>query len=203
MHDDIRRVLGSVAADLWGAPPKKTPAAPESAPAAVSAPPLERLWVSADETVDWTEVLAHDEPTDGLTSPESWTLYRRYAHQVLSGDPESYLAVLKAADPLKDLTPWAEKFDVACVDANTLRVAFSALPALTEREGRRYIAGMALRIARDLFALLPVLQVEITALCGDKQLMRLPCERAELQKVRFGFIDPVEFAMQCGAEFSE
>lgn len=205
MHDDLRRSLGNIVGDLWGTP------SPEPAPAAVQAPvqdekpafPLfEQLWKAVDETVDWTEVLTHANPTDGLTPPETWALYRRHAAQVLAGNPEAYLAVLKAVDPLKDLTPWAEKFDVACRDADSLHVTFTAISALWEAEGEKYLAGMSLRIARDLFALLPILQAEITVVCAETQLLNVAFDRQELQKVRFCFIDPEEFVIRCGGVFT-
>lgn len=199
--DDIRRTLGGVARDLWGNP-GSTEAAAAAQPSAPVFPPFEQLWSSVDETVDWTEILTHDTPNDGLTTSAQWAMYRRYAAQVLNGDPAAYLAVLKLADPLKDLTSWAEKFDTVCVSADMLRVTFTAIPALLQREGERYPAGMSLRIARDLMALLPVLQVEVVTRCEGKPCMQVVFERSELQKVRFGFIDPVRFALQCGATFS-
>ena len=200
MADDIRCTLGSVAQDLWGTP-RSAECADSAQPPAPVFPPFDQLWSSVDETVDWMEMLAHDMPNDGLTTSAQWATYRRYAAQVLNGDPAAYLAVLKLADPLKDLTPWAEKFDTVCVSADMLRVTFTAIPELLQREGSRYPAGMSLRIARDLMALLPVLQVEVLTWCEDKPCMQVLFERSELQKVRFGFIDPVGFALQCGATF--
>ncbi|MGN0971258.1 MAG: hypothetical protein ACI4OY_04825, partial [Aristaeellaceae bacterium] len=98
MPDKLTRSLGSIVDDLWGTPiPRPAAAAKgDSAPAAPRAsapsfPPFEQLWKAVDETVDWTEVLAHDAPNDGLTAPEAWAQYRRYAAQVLAGDPEAYL----------------------------------------------------------------------------------------------------------------
>ena len=201
MHHNLHRSLAGVASDLWGTPAPKSPTK-DSAPTAAF-PPFEQLWSRVDDTVDWTEVLAHPTPTDGLTTPETWNLYRRYADKVLLGDAESYLAVLKATDPLQDLTPWAEKFDVACTNAELLKVTFTAVPDLVDSEGWRYLSGMALRIARDLFALLPITQVDVTVLCNGNQKLHVTFERSELQKVRFGFIDPVDFALQCGAVFTE
>lgn len=202
MADELRRSLSCIVSDLWGTPSPAEATVPDASPAPAF-PPFAQLWSAVDETVDWTEALVHDTPTDALTSPEKWTLYRRYAPQVLEGDPKAYLAVLKAVDPLQDLTPWADKFDVACVDADALRVTFTAMPALYRREGRRYIAGMSLRIARDLLALLPLLRVEVTAQCEGSERMHVTFERSELQKVRFSFIDPVDFCAQCGAVFTE
>lgn len=200
MPDDLRRSLSNVAQDLWGV--RKAPAPHSAAPCTTpDFPPFEQLWSAVDETVDWTEILTHAAPTDGLTAPESWRMYRRYAQRVLDGDPQAYLAVLTAVDPLKDLTPWAEKLEVICSDADTLRVLFTAIPTLSQREGQRYWAGMSLRIARDLLALLPALQVDVTVLSSDASCMTVRFARAELQKVRFSFIDPVDFALQCGADF--
>ena len=210
MPDKLTRSLGSIVDDLWGTPvPRPAAAAPDApAPAAPKAsapafPPFEQLWKAVDETVDWTGVLAHDTPNDGLTSPEVWALYRQYAARVLAGEPEAYLAVLKAADPLRDLTPWAEKLDVVCRNADCLHVTVTLLPALLKKEGRRYPAGMCLRAARDLFALLPVVRVEAEAVCDGKPLMQVPFERPELQKVRFAFVEPETFVTQCGGAFHD
>lgn len=203
MHDHLRRSLGNIVDDLWGTPAPAAPAAPIEPEKPVQKaqpafPPFEQLWKAVDETVDWTEVLAHANPTDGLTPPETWALYRQHAAQVLSGDPESYLAVLKAVDPLKDLTPWAEKFDVVCRDADSLHVTFAAIPGLWESNGEQYLAGMLLRISRDLFALLPILQVEAEAVVSGETHLAVTFHRSELAKVRFAYIDPVSFVHQCG-----
>ena len=210
MPEKLTRTLGSIVDDLWGTPVPRPASAAKAAPApaaprtsAPSFPPFEQLWKAVDETVDWTEVLSHDAPNDGLTSPEAWAQYRRYAAQVLAGEPEAYLAVLKAADPLRDLTPWAEKLDVACRDADCLHVTVTLLPALLQKEGRRYPAGMCLRAARDLFALLPVVRVEAEGVCDGQPLMQVPFERPELQKVRFAFVEPEAFVAQCGGTFAE
>jgi len=57
---------------------------------------------------------------------------------------------------------------------------------------------MALRIARDFFAALPVLTVEVTAVQDETTLLTVTFTRALMNKVRFAFIDPVEFVTECG-----
>ena len=92
---------------------------------------------------------------------------------------------------------------MVCRDADCLHVTVTLLPAMLKKEGRRYPAGMCLRAARDLFALLPVVRVEADAVCGGKPLMQVPFERTELQKVHFAFVEPEAFVQQCGGSFTE
>ena len=201
--------LSDIVDDLWGEAPSSP--APRPRPAAAPQPefpPFQQLWKVADETVDWTDALAREKPVDGLTDPALWALYHHYAAPVLTGDTDAYLAVIEALQPLSDLSAYADggAFDVSAPSAETLHASFQALPRYLnkpEPEARRYLAGMAVRVARDLFALLPVTQVQVDVLQGEKQLLVVCFEKAEMLKVRFAFIDPVDFALQCGGTFAD
>jgi len=200
---DIRRSLlkgmSDILGDLYGeeAAPKATlKSADEPVPAVQPAlPPFCQMWKTADETIDWTDILVSPTPTDGLTPPDKWALYHRHAAAVLKGDTAAYLAVLQAENPMADLTPYVAALDVATVDADTLRATFAPRADL---QGNEYLCGMALRIARDLFAALPVLTVEVTAVQDETTLLTVTFTRALMNKVRFAFIDPVEFVTECG-----
>lgn len=92
------------------------PAAPEKedaeAPEVPELPSFDTFWRTADDTVDWTDALVKREPDDGLTDPELWHFYHEQAEKVLDGDLHAYVAVLKKANPLKDLMPYARGFHV-------------------------------------------------------------------------------------------
>ena len=200
--------LAGIVEDLWGMPPvPKKPqkqAEPLPPPVRPEFPPFETLWKVADETVDWTEALAHAEPTDGLTAPEQWAMYHRHAPAVLRGEVEAYIEVLRAVNPLGDLAHYASGFDVTAESADCLIVRFAALPAYLPEDMekcRRYLAGVSLRAARDLFALLPVMQVKAEAALDGKTLLTVSFEKQEMMKVRFAFIDPVAFVEKCGGVF--
>ncbi len=165
-------------------------------------PPFEALWKTADEVIDWTEALSSAVPTDGLTAPEKWTLYHQQADAVLHGDLTAYLAVLKAANPMSDLMPYVSALDVATVSADELRAVYTVRADLMDGEAKRYLSGMALRIARDLFAVLPVTCVTVVGQDREHQLLTVRFERQELNRVRFAFIDPVEFVTACGGSFA-
>ena len=103
---------------------------------------------------------------------------------------------------MADLMPYVAALDVSTQSADHLRAAFAVRPDLMEGDARRYLSGMALRIARDLFAVLPVTQVTVEARQEDANLLTVGFERRELNKVRFTFIDPVEFVEACGGKFA-
>lgn len=205
--------LYDIVNDLWGSlaqpeAPADAPAKPAHEPEAAiyqeSFPPFEQFWKIADESVDWTEALAHEHSTDGLTSPQLWSFFHEHAARVLDGDVEAYVEVLKASNPLGDLLPYARGFNVKAESADRLTVTFDGLPAYLRRpesERKRYLAGICLRAARDLMALLPACETCVVAREQDQPLLEVTFTRQELQKVRFSFVDPVAFVEACGGVF--
>lgn len=192
------RGLSSIVGDLWGT------SAPEQQHAVPAFPPFEQLWHIADDAVDWTDALVYPTPTDGLTPPARWSVCHQHAAAVLSGDVDAYACILRALPPLEDLAPYAASFDVTAVSADRLDVRMEALaPHLQGTEARRYLAGMALRAARDLFALLPVTQVQAVVACGEKPLLTVSFQRGDMQRIRFAFVDPVDFVLRCGGAFAD
>ena len=206
---DIRRSLlrgmADIVGDLYpgeqsaGTAVYKTADAP--APARQPAlPPFRNLWKTADETIDWTDILVSPTPTDGLTPPDKWAVYHQHAEGVLKGDIAAYLAVLQYENPMADLTPYVSALDVTTVNADTLCASFAVRADLMQKDANTYLCGMALRIARDLFAALPVLTVEVKATQGENALLTASFIRAQMNKVRFAFIDPVAFVKECAKE---
>ena len=195
---------GRAAAEAEAEPEAEAEKTAEEAPAENGRPPFEAFWKMADETVDWTDALASPMPTDGTVTEEQWRIYHEKAEQVLNGDIRAYTDVMRAARPLDDLKPYTAAFKVRAVDADTLSVTFEALPGQlhgTVAEARHYLAGLALRCARDLTALLPVLRVEITGTLAGEELLRVTLTRREMHQVRFAFIDPETYIRDCGGVF--
>lgn len=212
--------MADIAQDLWASLPEAVPAEKPTAvrdeptaPAAQnaeksadSAPkvtyadekslPFTELWKVADEPIDWTEVLSSPIPTDGLVSAEKWAIYRQYADKVLSGDTATYLDVLKAVDPMGDLAPYTSSLSVATRDADVMLATFAVRDDLLDSDGEHYLCGLSLRIARDLFATLPVTHVIVTATQKEQTIRRVDFPRSAMQNARFQFVDPVAFVGQ-------
>lgn len=212
--------MADIAQDLWASLPEAVsaekptavrdeptaPAAQNAEKSADSAPkvtyadekslPFTELWKVADEPIDWTEVLSSPIPTDGLVSAEKWAIYRQYADKVLSGDTATYLDVLKAVDPMGDLAPYTSSLSVATRDADVMLATFAVRDDLLDSDGEHYLCGLSLRIARDLFATLPVTHVIVTATQKEQTIRRVDFPRSAMQNARFQFVDPVAFVGQ-------
>ena len=104
----------AIASDLWRDPPEDVvpePKKQEAKPAKVVVKKpkigIENLWMTADETIEWTDALAHEWPTDGLTPRSLWEFYHKHAEAVLNGDLTAYTEVLRKANPLGELMEYA------------------------------------------------------------------------------------------------
>ena len=208
---DILKKLAAIGSDLWGSPDDTDghdePADAEKKTAFQPAPRrkengISSLWKTADETVDWTDALAHDIPRDGLTGRRLWSFYHKMAEKVLAGDLEAYTEVLKTSNPLGELTEYAEGINIRAPSSDRLESSFICRDELMNENRKLYLAGMGLRIARDLLACLPVNEVKVTAVQDGKTVFSAAYPRQQLLHRNFAFIDPVKFAEECGAEFA-
>ncbi len=164
---------------------------------------LENLWITADETVDWTEALLHETSQDGLTGQKLWSFYHRMAPQVLAGDIEAYAEVLTTVNPLGDLTEYVSGMILRTPDADRLECVFECQPEDLEKYGRDYLGALSLRIARDLLAALPVSEVKITGNLNGTEKVNASFRREQLLKQKMAFLQPADFTEACGGRFGE
>lgn len=205
----LGKILQSTAADLWGgtqdiwSAPKtaggRTPATPKQEEKTVRVKentPVDQLWKVADEVIDWTEVLAYEHSSDGLTSERLWSFYRKHATRVLQGDLAAYVEVLKTCNPLGDMTPYATGIQIRTPSADRLEVRFDCMTDQLTQNRDQYLYGLCLRMARDLFATLPVTEVGVEAWSEGQKLLQVDYTKEQLRKQNFRFLDPVAFAQK-------
>ena len=209
-QNEFMKRMKAIAYDLWGgtlpADDGAAPADPE--PKTTTAPEPEKpkdgiqtIWKTADETIDWTDALAHNTPTDGLTGPRMWAFYHKHAQKVLDGDLDAYTEVLQKANPLGELTEYAENITMRAPSAERLESNFVCKKEQLEKNRKLYLSAMGLRIARDLLACLPVEEVSVTGEDDGAVIFSATYTRQQLLHRNFVFTDPVALARECGAEF--
>ena len=209
-QNEFMKRMKAIASDLWGgiAPTEEEKQAPavqkDNAPAASEKMKtgIQNIWKTADETIDWTDALAHSTPTDGLTGPRMWTFYHKNAQKVLDGDLNAYTEVLQKANPLGELTEFAENITMRAPAPERLESTFVCKKEQLEKNRKLYLAAMGLRIARDLLACLPVEEVHVTGKDNETTVFDATYTRQQLLHRNFVFTDPVALARECGAEFN-
>ena len=209
-QNEFMKRMKAIATDLWGgiapAEEEKTgPAAkkdPAPAEPAKPKPEIQNIWKTADETIDWTDALAHEWPTDGLTSIAMWKFYHRNAEAVLNGDLTAYAEVLRKANPLGELMEYAHGISMRAPDPDRLEAMFTGRDEHMEKDAKQYLSAMGVRIARDLLACLPVSEVHVTASWQGKTVMDAVYRRDQLLHRNFSFLDPVQLTEECGAVFT-
>jgi hypothetical protein len=205
---DLLKKMRAITADLWRESPdvaaEPKPKAEKPARVVVRRPEIgiDNLWMTADETIDWTDALAHEFPADGLTSARLWSFYHKQAEAVLSGDTKAYAEVLKKANPLGELTTFAEGISMRAPDADRVEAQFNCRREHLEADGKKYLSAMGVRIARDLLACLPVSEVGVKALQDGRSAMEVTYRREDMMHRNFSFLDPVKLTEDCGAQFS-
>ena len=208
-ENDLLKRMRAIASDLWRESPDVTaepkPKQDKPARVVVKRPKIgiDNLWMTADETIDWTDALAHDFPTDGLTNNRLWSFYHDMAEAVLNGDTKAYAEVLRKANPLGELTGFAEGISMRAPGPDRVEATFNCRKEHMEKDARKYLSAMGVRIARDLLACLPVSEVGVTAMTEDGKAMEVTYRRDGMMHRNFSFLDPVKLTEESGAKFSD
>jgi len=160
---------------------------------------------------------------EDLEDYENWETLHILAKQVLSGDPDAYLNVIYEMNPLNDLVEYGSDFEFGTDSADEMEVEFSVnldiVPTyslsltktgkVSQKELTKtayyelvqdYVSSCTIRVARDIFALLPVKRVYVHAVekridtqtghPAEVTILSVLFVRDILEKLNFDLIDP-------------
>lgn len=168
----------------------------------VDANTLKSIHKTADDTIDWTDILVSPTAPDDSYNQQMWEYYYSVAPDVLSGDIDTYLQLIYEVNPLDDLLEYGTNFEFGTDDSNVMEVEYTVntdvLSRARQTMGRQeyndllqdFVCSLSIRIARDLFALLPINHAIIHTVIDNQTIMTIDFDRQNLSKVKFGFIDP-------------
>lgn len=154
---------------------------------------------------------------------ESWETLQFLAKQILAGDTDAYLNVIYEMNPLNDLLEYGSDFEFGTDNADEMQVEFTVNTKIvptyslsltkTGKVSRNeltktayydlvqdYVSSCTIRIARDIFALLPVKNVYVHAVekrldtqtghIQDATILSVLFSRDILEALNFDLIDP-------------
>lgn len=158
---------------------------------------IKKLYLKCDETIDWTELLVSTSADDVFMEPQSWKFLKSISRKVLSGDIDTYLEIIEKMRPVDDLLDYGSDFEFGTDNSNSMEVEFrineyNMLPDATivgaetyEQIFKEYVCACSIRVARDLFALLPVKYVIVYAKKEDEIVLKARFDKNEVQRIDF------------------
>ena len=185
------------------APPYSSAAVPDLTKQ-VDANALKTIHKMADDTVEWEEIVNSPNPPDSSYNPQMWAYYYAAAPAVLSGDIDTYLRLIDEVNPLGDLLEYGTNFEFGTDSPDKMAVEYTVNKALLARSERTlarfaynnllqdFVCSLSIRIARDMFALLPVRHTVVNTVMDGQVILSIDFDRDTLSRVKFGFIDPSE-----------
>ena len=131
-----------------------------------------------------------------------WEYYHNMAPKILAGDIDAYLKLIYEVNPLDDLLSYGGNFEFGTDNPRKIEVEFtvneetlySAKKQMNNIEYNTllqdYVCSVCIRIARDMFALLPISNTIVHAVLNGMTIISVDFDRQSLSKVKFGYIDP-------------
>ena len=146
------------------------------------------------QTIDWRDIL--------ISSPgEYHEYYKSRAEKILNGDIDAYFEVLSDLNPFDKLMQYGSDFECGTDDPRMLVVHFTvnsyqvlseAISLPVEQYNdllQDYVCGCSIRIARDIFALLPLRSVLINAIDNGKDILSVKFKKRSFEALNFAQID--------------
>lgn len=148
-----------------------------------------------DDVIDWTEVMVNPCPPDDSYDTELWKYFHGVSAKILSGDIDTYLQVINDINPLNDLLDYGTGFEFGTDSPLKMEVEFQINSdnidmAENSTEYQDYVCSVAIRIARDIFALLPVQNVVVHATSDGNDILSVCFDKKTFSCLKFNFIDP-------------
>ena len=114
------------------------------------------------------------------------------SHRILSGDIDAYLETIEKMRPVDDLLDYGSQFEFGTDNPKSMEVEFQInqhndmISDGTNSElYNEYVAACTIRVARDLFALLPVRYVIVHAQSGEMSVLEAKFDKNTLQTIDF------------------
>ena len=146
----------------------------------------------ADEIVDWE---------DALTNPAADPYLREHANRILDGDIDTFFHVISYVNRRDAMIQYGSNFECGTEDPRKISIHFNVNSAAILKQARSlpkeqyndlwqdYVCGCAIRIARDMFALLPLRHVIVDAHDGNREILSVDFKRRSFERLDFDNID--------------
>ncbi|MCB7320455.1 DUF4236 domain-containing protein [Lacrimispora sp. 210928-DFI.3.58] len=161
---------------------------------------IQNIYGNSDKKIDWRKMLLSDVPFDDYSMDE-WEFYHARAENVLNGDIDTYFELVSMLNPFNDLLEYGSEFELGTEDPRMMAVHFKVNSNHVIKEAKKlskeeynyilqdYVCGASIRVARDLFALLPLRHIIVTAIDQRKNILSVDFQLDTFQTLNFTALD--------------
>ena len=159
------------------------------------------IYAMSDRAIEWIAI----KNSSSDLGYENWDYLKERADKVLGGDIDTYLEIINDVNPFAELIDMGCEFE--CGTDNPMKMfvecKINADKVLEEYKSEKeiyedYVAGVALKAGRDIFALLPLWQVEVTCLENDQTVLNVKFTRDNFESLNFEKIDASDTIKKLG-----
>lgn len=157
----------------------------------LSAEEIKQIYLYEDAPIDWTELIAGATADDVFMEAAIYDYCVKMAPDILSGNVNAYLEVIENIQPVDDLALYSGDFEFGTDNPTYIEVEFAVKPERVFRDGtanekvEEFISAVTVRVARDLFALLPVTKVLVHVEIAGNTVLSVIFDRSKLRSVNF------------------
>lgn len=167
---------------------------------------LKSIHNNSDEKIDWKKLASAQSAEGFYYDEETFEYLHNAAPSILKGDIDTYLQVIFDTNPLDDLLDYGSNFEFGTDNPSRIEVEFVINDAaLTDAAAslnqtgyntllQDFVCSVSLRIARDMFALLPVKDVVVHTVLGGETIFSVDFKLDAFSKINFEYIDPSNMA---------
>lgn len=161
---------------------------------------IKAIFENCDVAIDWVDVISHKVPISDEVVLETWEYLHKKAVDVFDGNIDTFLEIINTVNPYDDLLDYAENFEFGTDDSSVMEVEFSIIDSNTDKLKKSvfedYYSVIAIRVARDTFALLPVEQTIVHVLHKGKEILNVTFERQKIHKLDVVGLDASDLVRQ-------
>jgi len=163
------------------------------------------IYAIGDRNLDWVSI----KNSSKNLGYENWDYLKDRAGKVLDGDLDTYLEIVNDINPFAELIELGSSFECSTDNPMKLEVLCKVNSELVLGQYKDdkelledYIAGTAIKGARDVFAILPVWQVEFTCTEEGKTVLNANFSRDSFEALNFAKIDASDTIRKLGGIIS-
>lgn len=157
----------------------------------LSAEDIKQIYIYEDAPVDWTELVAGTSAEELLMDPVAHDYCSKMASRILSGDVDTYLEVIERMRPVDDLALYSGDFEFGTDNPSYVEVEFVVNPERVLTKGvfddllEEFVSAVAVRVARDMFALLPITKALIHVEINSNTILSVIFDRSKLCGINY------------------